>query len=103
MRLRRNHEIRLGRVPPADHDPRDTYTEGQLVALDWLLGLENLSPLTLQLGPRAEDAREIDGEADLAADMLHGRAVMDLRGRSYVAGVEFALRWVRYETVDDEL
>jgi hypothetical protein len=35
--------------------------------------------------------------------MLHGRAVMDLRGRSYVAGVEFALRWVRYETVDDEL
>jgi hypothetical protein len=79
------------------------YTEGQVAALRWLSEPAASSPLTLSPGKDPEDVREIDREADLATDMLHGRVPMDLRGRSFVAGVEFALMWARYQTVDPEL
>jgi hypothetical protein len=101
--LQRTHEIRLRRAPLPDHDPQDTYTEGQVLALEWLLGAAESTPLTLRPGGDPEDAREVDREADLAMDMLQGRATMDMRGRHFVAGVEFALMWVRHQTVDPEL
>jgi hypothetical protein len=103
LRLRQDHLEWLSWSPRPNHDPEDTYTEGQMLALEWLLGAVESTPLTLRAGIDPEDVREIDREADHATDMLQGRTAMDLRGKSFVAGVEFALMWVRYQTVDPEL
>lgn len=103
LRLRREHVVRLGRSPLPDYDPRDTYTYGQILALEWLLGVVDSTPLTLRPGVDPQDVREIDRESGRATDMLRMQVSMDLRGRHLVAGVEFALMWARYQTVDDEL
>jgi hypothetical protein len=79
------------------------YAQGQVAALDWLLGHTKATPLTLRPGANPEDVREIDRDADRATDMLQGRTPMDLRGQHFVAGVEFVLMWARYQTVDPEL
>jgi hypothetical protein len=103
IRLRGEHSEWLSWTPRPEHDPHDTYTVGQILALEWLLGFADSTPLTLRPSVDPVDVREIDREADRATDMLQGRVPMDLRGKSFVAGVEFALMWARYETIDPEL
>jgi hypothetical protein len=71
--------------------------------LDWLLAASVPTPLTRRSDLDPADVLEIDREADRATDMLQGRTPMDLRGQHFVAGVEFVLMWVRYQTVDAQL
>jgi hypothetical protein len=103
VRLRQEHVVRLARSPLPDRDPQDTYTGGQIIALEWLLGVVDSTPLTLRPGIDPQDVCEVDREADRATEMLQIRVPMDLRGRHFAAGVEFALMWARYQTVDAEL
>lgn len=100
--LRDDHAWRLTR-PARAHDPGDTHTLGQIAALEWVLGISDLTPLTCRAGVDGVDPREIDREHTYAEDMLYRRVLMDRRGQPFVSGVESTLLWVRYQATSDEL
>lgn len=72
--------------------------DGELAALEWVVGERNVAPLTSRVDVDVADPWELDRERSLATDMLQLQAEMDRRGDRYVSGVESTLMWILGQT-----
>ena len=90
-----NREIYRQHPKASRHIPR---VDGELAALEWVLGLADQSPVTASAGADVTVREELDRERRAATDMLYGRIPAHRAGAMYISGVEETLMWILDES-----